>query len=126
MNSAGMPDVVEGRGVARRPNASDIFKAFAGYPPLAAPQQQQPTQGAFNGGVLVDGAGSGRSDNVPATMDVPGDTRLSRGEYVIPADVVSAMGEGSTDAGAEVLNNLVEEARARWREKTARIPTPGD
>ena len=113
----------------RRPTAADIFQAFAGMQAMAprpAPQPVQPVRGAFNGGMLVDGAGDGRSDDVVATMDEPGDTRLSRGEYVIPADVVSAMGDGSTDAGAEVLNRLVEETRAKWQDKVGRIPSPGE
>lgn len=82
--------------------------------------------GYADGGTLVDGPGTGRSDDVPATMDAFADTRLSRGEYVIPADVVSAMGEGSTDAGAEALNRLVDKTRAKWRKRTATFPSPGD
>lgn len=102
----------------RRPSAADIFAAFMG--------QQPAQQSAGGGGMLVNGGGTGRSDDVPATMDEPGDTRLSRGEYVIPADVVSAFGEGSTDAGAEALDGLVEKARADWQAKMGRIPSPGE
>ena len=108
-----------------KPTAADIFSTFMAFPPPQPRPQPQPPQGAFGGGMLVDGPGTGRSDDVPASMDEPGDTRLSRGEYVIPADVVSAMGDGSTDAGAEALNGLVEQTRAKWQDKVGRIPGPG-
>jgi hypothetical protein len=136
MNSAQMPDVVEKRATSRRPTASEIFAAFMGQPQpgmanggaVNSLAGMPMMQGAFkaNGGRLVDGQGTGRSDDVVASMDAFADTRLSRGEYVIPADVVSAMGDGSTDAGAEALNNLVETTRQKWRGKVGRIPSPGD
>lgn len=44
--------------------------------------------------------GTGRSDDIPAL--------LSEGEYVIPADVVATLGEGSNDAGASILDTLME------------------
>jgi hypothetical protein len=143
MHSAGMPDAVEPKASATRPTATDILHALMGppqqamanggalaslfarrMPPPIAAAAAAP-RGAFDGD-LVDGTGSGRSDDVVATMDEPGDTRLSRGEYIIPADVVSALGEGSTDAGAEVLNRMVEETRARWQQQVAEFPGPGE
>ena len=52
----------------------------------------------------VKGDGDGTSDEVPAM--------LANGEFVIPADVVSKLGNGSNDAGAEVLDNFLAVIRA--------------
>lgn len=54
-------------------------------------------------GVHVKGPGDGTSDEIPAV--------LSDGEYVIPAHVVSALGNGSNDAGAKALDALQENVR---------------
>lgn len=55
------------------------------------------------GGPHVKGAGDGTSDDIPAM--------LSEGEYVIPAHVVSALGNGSNDAGAKALDALQQRVR---------------
>lgn len=47
--------------------------------------------------------GRGRQDDVPAL--------LSEGEYIIPADVVSMLGDGSTEAGAKFLDEFIERIR---------------
>lgn len=49
-------------------------------------------------GGMVDGAGDGQSDSIPAN--------LSDGEFVVSAPVVSALGNGSNDAGAKKLNHM--------------------
>lgn len=51
-------------------------------------------------------AGDGMSDSVPATIDGQQPARLSSGEYIVPADVVSGLGNGSTEAGAQQLNGM--------------------
>ncbi len=63
-------------------------------------QQQQPQMAA---GRMVQGEGTGLSDSIPA--------RLSVDEYVIPADVVSMMGDGSSQAGGKRLDALVAQVR---------------
>lgn len=58
-------------------------------------------------GRLVNGTGDGVSDDVPATIDGQQPARIARGEYVIPARVVAELGNGSTEAGAERLDDMV-------------------
>lgn len=53
----------------------------------------------------------GRSDSVPALIDGVTPAALSEGEYVIPADVVSGLGRGSTDSGARKLDAMVGQVR---------------
>ena len=52
------------------------------------------------------------ADMVPAKMDDDSqDVLLSDGEFVVPADVVSGIGNGSTDAGAEELYDMMDRVR---------------
>lgn len=60
---------------------------------------------------FVQGGGTGLSDSVPVKMDDGGDGRLADGEFVIPADVVSGLGGGSSKAGAEMLYQMMERIR---------------
>lgn len=66
-------------------------------------QMQAQQQQGMAHGRMVKGPGAGLSDSIPAN--------LSDGEYVIPADVVSMMGDGSTDAGGRKLDGLVAKVR---------------
>jgi hypothetical protein len=54
----------------------------------------------------VQGPGNGMSDSVPAQMPNGQPAALSDGEYVLPAQVVSALGNGSTEAGARLLDEF--------------------
>lgn len=69
-----------------------------------------------NGGV-VSGPGSGVADLVPGSIDGREDVRIASGEYVIPAWAVAALGDGSTEAGARVLDAMV----ARLREEGSEL-----
>ena len=60
---------------------------------------------------LLKGPGDGMSDNIPATIAGKQPARLADGEFVIPADVVSHLGNGSTEAGANVLHQMMERVR---------------
>ena len=64
-----------------------------------------------DGGQLLKGPGDGMSDNIPATIGSKQPARLADGEFVIPADVVSHLGNGSTDAGAKHLYKMMDEIR---------------
>jgi hypothetical protein len=59
----------------------------------------------------LNGPGDGMNDMIPASIDGQQDVLLSDGEYVVPADVVSHLGNGSTDAGARELDKMAERAR---------------
>jgi len=67
-------------------------------------------RGMAKGGYL-DGAGDGMSDSIPATIEGKQPARLADGEFVIPADVVSHLGNGSTKAGAKVLYKMMSKVR---------------
>lgn len=60
---------------------------------------------------LLKGPGDGMSDNIPATIANKQPARLADGEFVVPADVVSHLGNGSTDAGAKRLHEMMTEVR---------------
>ena len=64
-----------------------------------------------DGGRLLKGPGDGMSDNIPATIANKRPARLADGEFVIPADVVSHLGNGSTDAGAKQLYAMMDRVR---------------
>ena len=57
------------------------------------------------------GAGDGMDDLIPATIEGEQDVLLSDGEFVVPADVVSGLGNGSSDAGARTLEEMMSRVR---------------
>jgi len=69
-----------------------------------------------DGGRLLRGPGDGVSDSIPATIGNKRPARLADGEFVIPARIVSELGNGSTEAGARKLYammNRVQRARGK-------------
>ena len=64
-----------------------------------------------DGGQLLSGPGNGMSDDIPASIGGKQPARLADGEFVIPADVVSGIGNGSTGAGADELYKLLDRVR---------------
>ena len=64
-----------------------------------------------DGGRFLKGPGDGMSDDIPATIAGKQPARLADGEFVIPADVVSHLGNGSTDAGAKRLHEMMNKVR---------------
>jgi hypothetical protein len=67
--------------------------------------------GYSDGGRLLKGPGDGMSDNIPASIGNKQPARLADGEFVVPADVVSHLGNGSTDAGAKHLYAMMDKVR---------------
>ena len=63
------------------------------------------------GGRMLKGPGDGMSDNIPATIAGKQPARLANEEFVIPADVVSHLGNGSSEAGAKQLYKMMERVR---------------
>ena len=59
----------------------------------------------------VEGAGDGMDDMVPAKLEGEQDVLLSDGEFIVPADVVSGLGNGSTDAGSQRLYDMMDRVR---------------
>jgi hypothetical protein len=66
--------------------------------------------GMARGGYL-DGAGDGMSDSIPATIEGKQPARLADGEFVVPADVVSHLGNGSSKAGSKRLYKMLDKVR---------------
>jgi hypothetical protein len=64
-----------------------------------------------DGGRLLKGPGDGMSDDIPAKIGKKQPARLADGEFVVPADVVSGLGNGSTDAGAKKLYAMMDKVR---------------
>jgi hypothetical protein len=68
------------------------------------------TSGMARGGYL-NGAGDGMSDSIPATIEGKQPARLADGEFVVPADVVSHLGNGSSKAGSKKLYAMMDKIR---------------
>ena len=62
-------------------------------------------------GYYLGGKTDGMADDVPARIDGSQEARLSDGEFVIPADVVSHLGNGNSDAGANQLHGMMDNVR---------------
>jgi len=67
--------------------------------------------GYSDGGRMLKGQGDGMSDDIPASIDGRQPARLANEEFVIPADVVSHLGNGSSEAGAKVLYDMMARVR---------------
>ena len=105
-------------------NASGSNQRVIGYLEDGTPvYSPQPDPNAFStdyaeGGLaglregrFLNGEGDGMSDEIPASIEGEVDALLSDGEFVIPADVVSHLGNGSSAAGAKVLYNMMDRIR---------------
>jgi len=83
-------------------------------------------QGGYNlgsysdGGRLLRGPGDGVSDDIPAMIGNKQPARLANGEFVIPARIVSELGNGSTDAGAKRLYEMMARVQ-KVRRKTKNV-----
>jgi hypothetical protein len=100
-------------------------QSFFSYVPQGAPNTSQAYTGYAEGGDVgyggglsstesyaVEGAGDGRDDKIPAL--------LSDGEYVIDAETVALLGNGSNKAGAELLDSFRVNVRKQKGKKLAR------
>jgi hypothetical protein len=67
--------------------------------------------GYSDGGRMLKGPGDGMSDDIPATIANKQPARLANEEFVIPADVVSHLGNGSSEAGAKQLYKMMDRVR---------------
>ena len=89
-------------------------------PPQQIPQSVQPMgSGMAQGGIAsmkpkgyyLGGTTDGMADKVPATIDNQQPAALSDGEFVVPADVVSHLGNGNSNAGAQQLYSMMDNIR---------------
>jgi hypothetical protein len=91
--------------------------------------RQEPTMGMAAGGIagltpddgkMLNGNGDGVSDEIPAMIEGEQEAALSDGEFIVPARIVSELGNGSSDAGAQKLYTMIDRIQA------ARSKTMGD
>jgi len=61
--------------------------------------------------MYLGGSTDGMADNIPASINSNQPARLSDGEFVVPADVVSHLGNGNSDAGAHQLYGMMDRVR---------------
>ena len=96
-------------------------------PPEAMPMA--PPVAPMQTGGLVPGNGDGMADDILVTADAgtpqAQDVAIGSGEFVVAADVVSGLGSGNTDRGAEVLEQLQDDVRVQ-RTGTPQQPPPID
>jgi hypothetical protein len=76
--------------------------------------------GYSDGGRLLRGPGDGVSDSIPATIGGKQPARLAEGEFVVPARIVSELGNGSTNAGANKLYAMMDRVQ-KARQKTKNV-----
>jgi hypothetical protein len=78
--------------------------------------------GYSDGGRMLKGPGDGMSDSIPGIIANKQPARLADGEFVVPADVVSHIGNGSTDAGAKKLYAMMAKVRKARTGKKKQAP----
>jgi hypothetical protein len=78
--------------------------------------------GYSDGGRMLKGPGDGMSDSIPGIIGKRQPARLADGEFVVPADVVSHLGNGSTDAGAKRLYAMMDKVRKARTGKKKQAP----
>ena len=71
----------------------------------------------------ITGIGGGMDDMIPGMIGEQQPVAVSPGEYIVPADVVSGIGDGSTDAGVDELNGMLDRVRME-RTGTTIQPSP--
>ena len=99
---AGMVANLAGGGPAGGGPSSAYNRRYNGYAMGGMPQAQ---------GYYLGGATDGMADNIPARIDNNQEARLSDGEFVVPADVVSHLGNGNSSAGAKNLYGMMDRVR---------------
>ncbi len=80
------------------------------------PTQQAQTQG------MIKGQGGGMDDEVMGMIGNQRPVAVSPGEYIVPADVVSGIGDGSSDAGAVELDDMLDRVRQERTGTTKQAP----
>jgi len=76
--------------------------------------------GYSDGGRLLRGPGDGVSDSIPASIGNRQPARLADGEFVVPARIVSELGNGSTEAGARQLYKMMDRIQSARKKTTGK------
>lgn len=109
--------VVAGGIAALRGQHPNPREALNKYDEMFGPDATAELMRAYADGGVVSGPGSGVADLVPGSIDGREDVRIASGEYVIPAWAVATLGDGSTEAGAKVLDAMVARLREEGSER---------
>ena len=115
------PEQIEAGQQGYTQGLESLYQSLGTQPPIAMEAVTGATGGSLDdlmmaSGRYLKGPGDGMSDDIHAYIE-GGSTgegqpaRLARNEFVIPADVVSDLGNGSSDAGAEMLYEMMERVR---------------
>lgn len=122
--------------VARRPGAGGITYFSPMQYSKTAPAEQPAAAGGLmgyaaggistlggysDGGRLLRGPGDGVSDSIPATIGGRQPARLADGEFVVPARIVSELGNGSTEAGAKKLYAMMDRVQNARKKTTKNV-----
>lgn len=117
------PGINMGLKATRSPIAPINYKPYSGQPIYGPSDSSQVTYAAGGGLMSLAGGGmskqprylrgatDGMADKIDTSIDDREPAKLSHGEFVIPADVVSHLGNGNSDAGADVLYNMMDKVR---------------
>lgn len=131
MYPQGMIDKTQYAVPTQRPASMEVVKSDydTGVNPITGMQPMNMARGGIadlggysDGGRMLKGPGDGMSDSIPATIGRRQPARLADGEFVVPADVVSHLGNGSTDAGARKLYAMMDKVRHARTGKKKQAP----
>ena len=98
-----MPDDTDNRPAPTPPPVGAAEGGLMGYAKGGVPTKPQ--------GTYLRGETDGMADQIKATIDGKQPARLAHGEFVVPADVVSHLGNGNSDAGAKQLYKMMDRIR---------------
>jgi hypothetical protein len=122
----GMIDKTQYATPTQRPVSSEMVDEAPAYerssPMLMAGGGIADLGGYSDGGRMLRGPGDGMSDSIPGIIGRKQPARLADGEFVVPADVVSHLGNGSTDAGARKLYAMMDKVRRARTGKKKQAP----
>jgi hypothetical protein len=112
-DEAGLANLNNARAMAQMPGGN-----------FALPKRSVEDMGVISAakGRYLKGDGDGMSDSIAATINGKQPARLADGEFVIPADVVSHLGNGSSDAGAKRLYAMMDKVRVARTGKKKQAP----
>jgi len=113
-DSGGGPSLGDSYGPGSVADTGDVSGQSEGTPAIANGGLLALAQGGMynlgdysDGGRLLRGPGDGVSDGIPAIIANKQPARLADGEFVVPARIVSELGNGSTEAGARKLYQML-------------------
>ena len=106
---------------SRGRSLDEAYKSYlsrTGATPVYAPKTNVGVQAAAQGGLMnlargryLNGSTDGMADKIPANIEGTQPAKLSHGEFVIPADVVSHLGNGNSESGAQRLYDMMDKIR---------------